>query len=503
MATALAGALATTVVPAIVLAAPASGGVAPAAAADPAPVEGAPEPVPMPAITDNDGDWAAGADGPLTQTTSWDGPPARAEVYTTKPSVLPGETIGLRVSTPAMAYGFRVFREAVNAEGDRAELTAYRVNGRPGHDQRGRVTFDACNTARANWQVTDTISTRGWKPGVYSITVVDINRTTGYGLIIVRTPRISSAAPLFVFPILTYEAYNYWGGASVYTTHTAVRTWRASFDRPYTSGVGLLRTTHENDLIGWLAENTPGLQFTTDYDLSLAPPARFPSVAILGRHTEYVPMAMYDWLVAGVQDLGVMGLVNFGANSLYWQVRLERPIAGKNRSLREIVVYKNDGTPGYPNDPIVGPTTTGKWRDAPAGRPEGYFMGAQYTTVLTDDGPWPGVVTADAPAWLLAGTGLVAGASAIAGYMAGEADAAYPDGPAGSTTTAVVVATPESAYGFTAAAAATIRTFASGGRIFNASTLGYPELLQADDVADTLTRNVLAWAGRTDVVAYR
>ena len=92
-----------------------------------------------------------------------------------------------------------------------------------------------------------------------------------------------------------------------------------------------------------------------------------------------------------------MGLVSFGAHSLYWQVRLEQPAATPAPAVTqtpaastapavtyEIVCYKNDGTPGYPNDPVIGPLTTTRWRDAPVSRPEGAFMGAQHVAVLPD-----------------------------------------------------------------------------------------------------------------------
>jgi len=457
------------------------------------PLLGPPESAPLPTIVDADGDWAAGADGPVTKTTDWRGPPARPEVYLTKVSVVPGESFGLRVSSPAHAYSVSVYREAMDAAGDRAELVEYRVDGRPRRDQRGRVTVDAAGTARANWVVTDTVRTTDWPPGVYSVLITASDGYHARALIVVRTPRISESAPLFVVPILTYQAYNYWGGASVYTTHTGVRTWRVSFDRPYIGGVGVFQNTGENLIIGWLSAQLPDLQFTTDYDLSMTPPDVFPDYVVLGRHTEYVPAAMLDWLVDGVETRGVMGLANLGANSLYWQARLERPAAGAQDAPFEIVCYKNDSDPTYPHDPVVGRGATARWRDPLVGRPEGSFMGAQFTAVLLGDGHWPAAVTADAPAWLLRDTGLVAGVSLVADYMTGEADAIVPAGPPGSRTTAVLVSTPSVSTSTRVGAAATIRTFASGGRVFNASTLGVPEALSSDGTVRTMMRNVLDW----------
>ena len=466
------------------------------AVADAAPAEGAAQPVPVPSYVDEDGDWASGDDPGVGTKSAWHGLGGGAALYPTTPSVVPGESFGVCVSTPATRYDLSVWRESVNAAGDHRELTGARQDGRSGIDQSGRVSFDAANTARANWVVTDTINTKGWKPGVYSVQADDANGTTGYALIVVRTPTISASAPLFIVPLLTYEAYNYWGGASFYTTHTGIRTWRASFDRPYFGRLGIFRNTPENSLLGWLAANVKGLQVTTDYDLSLTPPTVFPDSVILGRHTEYVPAAMFDWLIDGIQTRGVMGLVNFGANSLYWQVRLEPAAAGANRGTLEIVCYKNDNETkkGYPKDPVTGTTATARWRDPIVGRAEGGFMGAQFTAVLQAGKTWTGYVAAGAPDWMLAGTGLVAGRSSIAAYMGGEADEIFPDAQVGSTTTAVIVSTAISGGGLVTAAGATIRTYASGGRIFNASTLAVAQLLKSDRTAEILARNVLRWA---------
>jgi hypothetical protein len=474
--------------------------------ADVAPVEGPAEQVPWSPPADEEG-----AEGPAT-ASPWTAAPARAEIYATQVSIVPGERIDLHVSTPAKTYRLRVYREAATADGRRAELVRYRVDDRKGVDQRARIAMDARTTPRANWTVTDTIrTTRAWKPGVYTILALDANDTRSSAIVVVRSPTIRSDAPLLVVPVLTYQAYNDWGGASSYLDARGVRSHRVSFDRPYVAGPGLWWSTRDSKLAGFVAASTDGLQYTTDYDLSIAPPATFPSFTVLVRHTEYASKAMYDWIEEGVRVRGTMGLANFGANALYWQVRLEPATDGANRRTapREIVIYRNDSVTedGSPRDPVVGPTTTTRFRDPPVNRPEGLLLGAQFRAKLGSgsDDRWPMGVEPGIPRSLLEGTGWTAGTTYIWNLMTGEGDMPIP-GAAGTSTTPILASRAVSSTLELVFPAATLRTFPSGGRVFNASTLGWPYLLPPAEfdpgVSDTsfgiFTRNILAWVDGDD-----
>ncbi|MCU0504702.1 MAG: hypothetical protein MUE82_02845 [Chloroflexi bacterium] len=474
--------------------------------ADAAPVEGPAEAVPWTAPATEEG-----AEGPAT-AMPWTAAPPKAEIYASQVSVVPGERIDLHVSTPAKTYRIRVYREAATADGRRVELLRYRVDDRKGVDQRRRMTMDARSTPRANWTVTDTVrTTRAWKPGVYTILALDANDTRSSAIVVVRSPTIRPEAPLLVVPVLTYQAYNDWGGASSYLDARGVRSYRVSFDRPYVAGPGLWWSTRDSKLAGFVAGSTDDLQYTTDYDLSIAPPTTFPSFTVLARHTEYASKAMYDWLEEGVRVRGAMGLANFGANALYWQVRLEPATDGANRRTapREIVIYRNDSVTEdrSPRDPIVGPTTTTRFRDAPVGRPEGLLLGAQFRAKLGSDSDdrWPMGVGPGVPWSLLEGTGWTPGSTYIWNLMAGEGDMPIP-GPEGTVTMPILTSRAVSTTLEVVFPAATLRTFPSGGRVFNASTLGWPHLLPpaefdpgvSDTSFGTFTRNILSWVDGDD-----
>jgi hypothetical protein len=60
-----------------------------------------------------------------------------------------------------------------------------------------------------------------------------------------------------------------------------------------------------------MSKHVIGLQYTTDYDLSLAAPTVKPSDLILGQHTEYVSQVFRDWLDRASGDRGIMEIANF------------------------------------------------------------------------------------------------------------------------------------------------------------------------------------------------
>jgi hypothetical protein len=299
---------------------------------------------------------------------------------------------------------------------------------------------------------------------------------------------------------MTYQAYNMWGGASMYVSHRGIRTWRVSFDRPYQTGVGAWRSMRENKLVGWLAASFPRLQFTTDYDLTITPPAVPPPLVIFGTHTEYVTRELRAWLDEEVIERGRMSLVNFGANMSYWQVRLD-PAAPGQTTPREVTCYRNDGLPGYPLDPVAGALSTSLFRSAAVDRPEGRLLGAQFVAVLGNGkARYPATVSTATPPGLLAGTGWSAG-TVVEGLLTGEGDGSYPDREAPISEVLSGFAL-DHERGTPVLVSSVVKAYPSGGRVFNASTFGWADALPPQFVSTGVpeesfgrfTINVLSWA---------
>jgi hypothetical protein len=408
--------------------------------------------------------------------------------------VVPGQPLSLHVSTSGGRYAYRVVRLDATRPGGAEEVA--RASGRAGHDVRQRATFEVrTRVARANWPVTDTLATDGWSPGVYVATATDSKGTTGRTMFVVRTAELRPDQPAFVFPALTEQAYNLWGGANLYAYRTP-RAVRVSFERPY-EGAGGLGTWGRGDdrILAWLQQRGVALQFTTDYDLSASPPPVAPKLLILGRHTEYVGARLYDFVDRHVNGVGDMNVLNFGANSFYWQIRLSpSPTPG---APMEIVSYRSVASdPMATTDPS---SATIRWRDPPLRRPEGMVFGAQYTAVLGDAHTrYPYTVTAQMPPALLAGTGWHVG-TVLQGLLLGEGDVAYP----GSAGIAVMDGRASGPGSRPLRTSVTIRTSPVGARVFDAGTFAWGDGFEPAKAAlgvpsasfDRFNRNVLAWLG--------
>src|SRR5438046_6772666 len=133
---------------------------------------------------------------------------------------------------------------------------------------------------------------------------------------------------------------------------------------------------------------------------------------------------MYDG-VQQARDAGIH-LGFFGANAVYWQVRLEAsPLSGI--ADRVVVCYKNSPD-GHSPDPVQGPTTTILWRDPFLNRPEQQLMGVQFTGQIAFNAPKPLYVVKNSSSWVYAGTGLADGDS-IPGIVGYEMDSSMSSVP--------------------------------------------------------------------------
>jgi hypothetical protein len=242
----------------------------------------------------------------------------------------------------------------------------------------------------------------------------------------------------------------------------------------------------------------PNLQFTTDYDLAVAPPVAAPSALLFGYHTEYVAPSMRDW-VRGHLATGRMSLAIFGANSFYWRVRLQ---AAPGPGLPdELACYKI-----HPSaDPLSATAPTGLYRNL--GEPEGAWLGSQYVGVVFDGRRRvSAALTGAVPPALLEGTGWGPG-TVLRGFVRGEADAAYLPGPGGAapggTATLSRSAGVVDEHGIPIQPAMTATVTPSGARVFDAGTFAFAEFLAPAKVDlgvrhgsfDRFARNVLTWLG--------
>ena len=186
-------------------------------------------------------------------------------------------------------------------------------------------------------------------------------------------------------------------------------------------------------------------------------------------------------------------LAFFDANSIYWQIRYESSSTGVPN--RVIVCYKDSSTdPLSSTQPSL---TTVRFRDPPVNNPENALLGAMYESYFDYSTTFPWIVQ-NANSWVYAGTGLNNGDS-IPGVVGYEYDKVYNNGltPAGVT---VLSNSPIlDIYGNHSFANSTVYTAASGGIVFDASTVFWSWKLESNDYItvgvdariQTITKNIL------------
>ena len=156
----------------------------------------------------------------------------------------------------------------------------------------------------------------------------------------------------------------------------------------------------------------------------------------------------------------------FGANAVYWQVRYEPSATGVAN--RVMVCYKDASI-----DPVQGPTTTVRWRDAPVNRPEQTLMGVMFTSE-TGWGHNTGYVVTNSSNWVYAGTGFHDG-DVVAGIVGYETDRLTTDYPPPNTTNQVLLS--HSAYtntdGLPDYANSSIYQAPSGAWVFASGTMSW------------------------------
>lgn len=331
-----------------------------------------------------------------------------------------------------------------------------------------------------------------WMSGVYYVKLTGSSGRQQYIHFVVRDDGRPSDL-LLAETVTTAQAYNVWGGKSLYGTiadrdDTANAAHKVSFDRPYygdeTYGAGNFSDQNDFAVFEWgmvqfLEQNGYDVAYATNLDVDRDANLLLSHKAFLSvGHDEYWSWAMRDH-VEQARDAGV-NLGFFSANTSYWQVRFENAVS-TSAPMRVMVGYKEM----CDQDPITPANLkTCRFREAPVNRPEDAMMGVRYVT----QGRMPFVVE-DASHWIFTGTGLKNGDALVnpdGSYFVGyEVDAMETATPAGAQRVAHSPATASHAnfadtVVYRAASGATV--FSSGSILW---TYRVPQIVQT-------TRNVLA-----------
>jgi hypothetical protein len=388
--------------------------------------------------------------------------------YGSEISVVPGQTFHLHVAAP---------------QGSRYRVLVYRlgwyggIGGRlitcvPGcHSSRAAVPVAPPTTPdrvtgllRAPWPVTDRLvippeAVSGYYEAKLDIVAgPDAGAVGGVPLIVRQSPAAPPSAVLVQVPVNTWEAYNPWGGKSLYQFGTSDHAAEVSFDRPFDEReFHNMSTDLELPWVRFLEREGVDVSYQTDADTDANPRSllRHRLVFSIG-HDEYWTQRMRD---AFDRALARSTNLLFGSNSGEWRMRYA---AGR----RTIVEWR---------DPSIDPVhdrrlDNGFFRTF--GEPECRLMGVEHGWAaqrrLTAPATPYTVVGPRSDPWLSA-AGLAPG-DVIPGVVGYEWDSRVPGCFAGRVVP-LMTARIRGADGVTRSADMVRATAPSGGRVLAMGTM--------------------------------
>lgn len=429
------------------------------------------------------------------------------EGYADKTSVVPGEEIRFHVSTDAPAFQIVISREGADPE------VVHRVEDLPGgeHSVPAMAYADGCD-----WPASCRLEVpRSWRSGVYRARLVATvprgaftrwcdRRAEHSVLFVVRAAEPGATARILMqLCTNTYQAYNFWGGRSLYAYHSVerLRASRVSFNRP---GLGYYGHSTfdrwERKFVEWAETNGIALEYACNYDLEAHPQilARYRLIIGVG-HDEYWSGPMRANAEAYLAAGGNFAL--FSGNSVNWQVRFE----DEGRTMR---CHKEvtDDDPAYMEGNLRALTTG--FSAPEVGWPENSFTGlgwnqGGYHLSHGQHMDGSGAYTVRrAHHWVFEGTGLrdgdtFGGAHTIVGYetdgcLYEERDGRpYPTGADGTPLDLEILCQAPASVRTGHQGCATMAFYQHQGAFFNTGTTDWSHSLE-DPIVDRITRNVLA-----------
>ncbi len=355
---------------------------------------------------------------------------AAAQGYLSRASVGPGEQITLQVASGAPRVDVDWYRLGWYG-GAGGRLVRHDADLRPGALLRP-APDPATGLVEAGWAPSLELQPGpDWTSGMYLAVLRPEQGDAGYVPFVVR-PAAETAQPngpapvLFVNAATTWQAYNGWGGKSLYGYNSSgitmpldsTRAVAVSFDRPYLlqQGAGLL-FFWELQFVRWQERQRRDVEYIADVDLVLHPELLAGRrLLIFAGHHEYWSRGMREALEGAIA--GGTSVLFLSANELYQQVRFEDSAVG---TARRVVCYKSAAAdPIAATDPRL---TSVPWRAAPLREPEATLIGQMYAHVVERPADWR-VERADH--WLYDGTGLHDG-DRLTNLVGQEYDTFFPE----------------------------------------------------------------------------
>lgn len=291
------------------------------------------------------------------------------EGYASLTSVEPGETLEFAVSTDSeWRYRIDIYRLGwYGGDGGRL-VTTLQASDDGTRGQRQPIPDPDPDTGRiaCDWEPTDTLEVPDdWLSGLYVarfvLTTGPSEGTSTAHPFVVRPHPDRQAAGLVQLPLATAQAYNGWGGKSLYDhTSNGTPANAVSHDRPYVNEI-TFHLGYAVHLLRFLEREGYDVAYVCDYDVHHTPNVlEAYDTAISAGHDEYWSREQ-RLAFETARDNGV-NLGFFGSNIAYWQIRYKD-------DGRSYICYKET----VADDPIQDERRSGLFRDV--GLPECELQG--------------------------------------------------------------------------------------------------------------------------------
>ena len=299
--------------------------------------------------------------------------------FATDISVDQGQTIRFKVDTDASAYRLDIYRLGYYG-GLGARKIATVLPSVPLPQSQPACLNDSTTglvdcgnwSESASWAVPTNATS-----GIYVAKLVRTNNGGASHIVFIVRDDDGHSDLLFQTSDTTWQAYNDYGGNSLYTGAPAGRAYKVSYNRPFvTRGNQFARASlfgAEYPMVRWLEANGYHVSYSTGIDSDrrgneLLEHQVFLSVG----HDEYWS-GNQRTNVEAARAAGIH-LAFFSGDEIFWKTRWENSISASATPYRTLVTYKETHA-GAKIDPL--PTVwTGTWRDprfsppADGGRPE-------------------------------------------------------------------------------------------------------------------------------------
>jgi hypothetical protein len=307
--------------------------------------------------------------------------------FATDISVDHGQTVHFKIKTTASAYHLDIYRMGYYGGAGARLITTVQPSAQLPQNQPNCLTdnatglIDCGNWAEsASWAVPSSAVS-----GIYFARLVrNDNGGASHIVFIVRDDE-RHADLLFQTADETWQAYNTYGGNSLYRGNSGVcpgRACKVSYNRPFdTRGNGETDSwvfNAEYPMVRWLEKNGYDVSYEASVDT-----ARHPSelqnhkIFLSNGHDEYWSGDQRT-AVEQARDAGV-NLAFFSGNEIFWKTRWEPSVDGSATPFRTLVCYKEEYTKIDPT-----PAWTGQWADdtfsppSDGGRPQNQLTGTLF-----------------------------------------------------------------------------------------------------------------------------